>query len=131
MVKKKKELPELSRAEFDIMRALWEGGRLSAREVHDRVSGDYDWAYSTTRTMLERMVSKDYLKRETFHGVLLFSPAISRAQGVAHAVRELADRLLGANHGALVALFAKSSSLSRHEVKELEHLLERDGKERP
>jgi predicted transcriptional regulator len=49
-------LPDLSDSELDVMRALWKGGRLSAREVHDTVSPEREWAYSTTRTVLDRMV---------------------------------------------------------------------------
>jgi BlaI family penicillinase repressor len=69
-------------------------------------------------------VAKGYLTRELFHGVNLYRPLISRPQGLARLVRDFADRVLEADRGGLVALFARDSSLSPAEVKELERLLE-------
>ena len=128
---KLKELPELSRAELDLMRILWDGKRLSAREIHESLGDAYDWAYSTTRTMLERMVMKGHLSREPFHGVLLYSPRLSRPQGLARMVRDFADRVLQTDRGSVVALFARSSELTPSEIKELSRLLDEDRGSKP
>jgi len=117
------ELPELSRSELDLMKILWRERRLSAREIHERLGDAYDWAYSTTRTMLERMVGKGYLERATFHGVILYRPLISRPQGLAQLVRDFAERVLEGDNGSVVALFARSSSLTEAEITELADLL--------
>jgi predicted transcriptional regulator len=122
--KKPSRLPELSRAELDLMKILWQHDRLSGREIHDLLDTSYGWAYSTTRTMLERMVSKGYLARETFHGVNLYLPLINRPQGLAGMVREFADRVLEMDHGSVVALFARGSTLTPTEVEELARLLD-------
>ncbi len=118
------ELPELSKAELDLMRILWEAGRSSAREVHDRLTGSYDWAYSTTRTMLDRMVAKGYVERASFHGVNLYVPTISRPQGLARLVHDFAGRVLEGDAGSVVALFASSSRLSEAEIDELQQLVD-------
>jgi predicted transcriptional regulator len=122
-MQRRKELPDLSRAELDLMRILWRAGRLSAREVHGQLDQAYGWAYSTTRTVLERLVAKGYLARKPFHGVNLYEPLISKPQGLARIVLDFADRVLEADRGGLVALFARDSSMSPAEVKELEELL--------
>ena len=44
-----------NRTELAILKPLWAAGRLSAREVHDAVTGETGWSYSTTRTVLTRM----------------------------------------------------------------------------
>lgn len=119
-----RELPELSRAELDLIRILWSEGQLSARQVHERLGDDYDWAYSTTRTMLDRMVAKGHLKREGFHGVNLFAPVISRPQGLAHLVQDFAKRVLEMDPSTVVALFASGSRLSPSELDELTRLVE-------
>lgn len=121
----KEDLPELSRAELDLMKILWRTGRSRAREVHEQLSASYEWAYSTTRTMLERMVSKGYLERETFHGVILYSPLISKPRGLAHLVMDFSQRVLEGEHASVVALFARGTSLSPEEVEELANLLDR------
>lgn len=120
------ELPELSRAELDLMKILWQHGRLRAREVHERLDPAYGWAYSTTRTMLERMVGKGYTARDEFHGVILYRPLISRPEGLARLVQEFSQRVLEGDASSVVALFARGSSLSPEEVDELARLLDED-----
>lgn len=115
--------PDLSRAEFDILRILWKNGRLSIREVHDALQETYKWAYSTTKTMMDRMVKKDLLVREEFHGVFLYKPLISRPQGLAKWVEFVADRMLEMDQGAVVSLFARNKTLSPEEIDELNQLL--------
>jgi BlaI family transcriptional regulator, penicillinase repressor len=127
-------LPDLSDSELDVMRALWKGGRLSAREVHDRVSPEREWAYSTTRTVLERMVEKELVEKASFHGIYLYRPRLSRAAGLARAVRDFADRVAEVGAAPVVSLFAGSESWSDEEIAELEELLGLgggDGGERP
>lgn len=126
---KKQEIPDLSRAEFDILRILWKHERLSVREVHDQLVEIYNWAYSTTKTMMDRMVSKKLLKREEFHRVFLYRALITKPQGLMRWIRFFADRVLEMDQGTVVSMFARSKSLSPDEIEELSRLLEEDEKE--
>ena len=123
-----KLLPELSRAELDIMSVLWAGGRQSVREVHDKIAEKQQWAYSTTKTMMDRMAKKDLLQRENFHGVFLYRPLVSRPAGLVRFVQFFADRLLGTDPLSVVSLFAKNNRLSSGEIDELRRLLEAEEK---
>lgn len=127
---KQDQLPDLARSELDVLKVLWADGRLSAREVHDRLHELHGWAYSTTRTILDRMVKKRLLGRGSFHGVYLYSARISRPQGLARLVRDFAERVLELDYAAVVPLFARSDALSAAEVEELSRLLEEVGGER-
>ena len=48
---------------------LWKNDRNTVREVHDQITATTGWAYTTTKTMMDRMVKKELLKREDFHGM--------------------------------------------------------------
>ena len=122
-MKEKKKLVDLSRAEYDILRTLWNAGRLSVREVHDQLTETYNWAYTTTKTMMDRMVNKELLNRESFHGVFVYKPLISRPAGLARMVQFFADRVLEMDVGSVVSLFARSKTLSPDEIEELNKLL--------
>ncbi len=125
---KKLPLPDLTKAEFDILRIIWKNGKLSVREVHDLITATNNWAYSTTKTMMDRMVHKQFLIREKFHGVFLYRSLISRPKGFARFIQFFADRVLEIDYGEVVALFSRSNALDTNEIKELESLLE-DAKE--
>lgn len=117
-------LPELSATELDVMKILWREGRQSARELHDRLAPERSWAYSTTRTTLERMVEKGLLDKAPFHGINLYAPRLGRPAGLARLVRDFAERVLEMDAAPVVSLFSRSEALSEEEVRELERLLD-------
>ena len=116
-------LPDLTKAEFDILRIIWKSGKLSVREVHDQIIATHDWAYSTTKTMMDRMTRKQFLVREKFHGVFPYGSLISRPKGFARFIQFFADRVLELDYGEVVALFSRSKALAPEEIQELERLL--------
>ena len=131
MVPREHDLPQLTPAELDVMKVLWSEGRLSARELHDRVAARHDWAYSTTRTTIERMVRKGLVDKLRFHGLHLYAPAISRARGLARMVRDFAREVLEVNPVPVVSLFADAGNLSQAELDELRELVVGDTTEQP
>lgn len=120
---RKRKLPDVSKAEYDILRVLWKSGRLSVREVHDRIQETSGWAYTTTKTMMDRMVQKNLLSRERFHGIYLYKAQISRPAGLAKIVQFFADRVVELDRSEVVAMFAQSQAITPKEIKELEALL--------
>lgn len=118
------KLPELSKAEFSLLHVLWKKQPLSVREIHDRL--DNDWAYTTTKTVLDRLVSKAMLVRETVHGVNIYRPAIGRAAGMVHWVKFIADKVFELEPLEVVNLFAKRKTYSDEEIAELRQLLQDD-----
>lgn len=121
----RRKLPEVAPTELEVLKVLWEDGRLSAREVHERLAGEQGWAYSTTRTVIDRMVKKGLLERGSFHGVFLYRPQISRPQGLARMVRDFAERVLEIDSAAVLPLFSRGGALTAEEVEELSRLLGR------
>ncbi|MEM8930756.1 MAG: BlaI/MecI/CopY family transcriptional regulator [Acidobacteriota bacterium] len=118
---------ELSRAELGLLKSFWRAGRLSAREVHDSFGVEMGWAYTTTRTMLDRMVKKGLLEREAFHGLFLYAAAVGKVSTVARLVREFTERVLELDRVPVATLFADSEMLDADELAELERLLADDG----
>ncbi|MDZ7725216.1 MAG: BlaI/MecI/CopY family transcriptional regulator [candidate division KSB1 bacterium] len=121
-----KSLPELTKAEYDILSVLWKKRRASVREVHDQLQSMHAWAYTTTKTVMDRMTKKELLCREAFHGVYVYKPMISRPAGLARFVQFFAQNLLEIDASQVVSMFAEHQTLSEQEIKELEQLLQED-----
>jgi BlaI family penicillinase repressor len=119
-----KDLPQLNPTELEVMKILWEADGLSAREVHKRLGDQMNWAYSTTRTTLERMVRKGLVHKNVFHGLHLFTASVSRASGLARMVRDFARQVLQTSHVPVVSLFADAGTLNDREIGELRRLLD-------
>jgi len=122
-----KRIPDLSKAEYDILRILWKEGRQTVRELHDRLHETSGWAYTTTKTMMDRMVRKGLLDRGEFHGVFLYEPLVSRPAGLVKLIRFFSDRVLELDSREVVAMFTQSQALTPEEIRELERLLEEEG----
>lgn len=116
-------LPELTKSEFDILRIIWKYKQLSVREVHDQIASANNWAYSTTKTMMDRMVKKGLLTREQFHGVFIYRPLVSRPRGFARLIQYFADRVLELDTATVVSMFDQSNALTAEEIEELNQLL--------
>ncbi len=117
---------EITESELPIMKILWEKGELSVREVHDQLLSSKDWAYSTTKTTMDRMAKKGLLDRKNQHNVFLYYPLISKAQGLVKWVRFFADGFLSRSPQEVVAMFTESGTLTRDEAHELHSLLKDD-----
>ncbi len=119
------KLPDLSRTELQILNVIWKNKEgLSVREVHEQIIKTFKWAYSTTKTTMDRMVKKGLLRREDFHGVYLYQAEISKPAGLARLISFFMNDLLEMDQSALVSLFGQSKALTASEVDELESLLE-------
>ena len=121
-----KEAPELSRADLEVLKPLWKSGVMSAREVHESLSND--WAYTTTRTMLERLVAKGHIARKRAHGINVYTARVARVRALAGIVREFAHSVLEVDPSRVVPLFLEGQTLSTEEVNELERLLKEQEK---
>ncbi|MFW2406067.1 MAG: BlaI/MecI/CopY family transcriptional regulator [Gammaproteobacteria bacterium] len=115
-------LPDLSKSEYAVLKVLWSDGELSFREVHDRL--DTGWAYTTTKTVMDRMATKGLLEREKFHGVFIYRPTISRAAGLARMVKYFAESILEADTNRVVAMFAENEKMSDEELEDLRQLID-------
>jgi predicted transcriptional regulator len=118
-------LPDLTRAEIEVLKPLWSGGPSSAREVHDAVATD--WAYTTTRTFLERLVAKGHVTKRRVHGMHVYAARVPRVAALAAAVRAFARSVLEIEPVHVVPLFLKGEALSEDEIEELESLLRKNG----
>lgn len=101
---------------------LWDSGELGVREIHDLL--DNGWAYSTTKTVVDRMSRKGLIERRKLHGVYVHVAAIGRPAGMARWLKFVADQLLGVDTSTAVAMFGEARSLSEEEVRELQRLAE-------
>jgi predicted transcriptional regulator len=117
--------------EYAVLVALWEGGALSAPEIHDRVGVPLDLVYTTTTKVLERLHGKDLVERtpsgKTFRYVAVVErPATERARAA-----KLLDAILGdAPRAALAMLVDAMTSIDPDLLDELARVLEARRKSR-
>lgn len=118
-----------SPSEMAVLKTLWSEGALSAREVHARLGGPQDWSYSTTRTLITRMVEKGLVSKHDSHGLAVFAPALSKAAVLSGMVRRFSAQVFDLDAPLPASAFAGSPLLDDDDLAELETLLEQEGGE--
>ena len=83
---------ELTEAEWDIMRVVWGEGPCAAGTVQERLQATRNWAYSTVKTTMDRMVKKGLLDTHSIRNLQLFSAAVTEDQAKRSEVRRTLRR---------------------------------------
>lgn len=120
------ERPELSPAEWRLMKAVWKLGRPTVRQVHEAVVAETDWALATVKTMLRRMEAKGLLRTVPDREPRQYTAARTRRSLVSRSVERFLDTVLDGSLAPLVGYIARSKGLSAEELAELERLLADD-----
>lgn len=116
-------LPELTEAEWAIIKAVWKQQPCAAPAIQESLAPSQGWAYSTVRTLMDRMVAKGLLKAVKVRNLTLYEAVITRQQAQ---LSELRYALKHAFDGALkpmVETLLSSEKLSPQELDELETLI--------
>ena len=123
MAKKPKDLPDLSAAEWEVMKVIWEHGPMAARDVYSHLQNDQDWTYVTVKTFLRRVVKKGWLDYDQIGNSYLYRAAVPRDKAVFAAIGGFSNRVLGGVLAPFVAYFAKQNDLTPEDLDQLEQIL--------
>ena len=115
---------EILETEWDILDALWQLERGTAREVTEILVSKRGWAYSTVKTLLDRMVDKGLVAGRQVGNVWEYTPSLPRQKAQRWAWRRFVDVAFGGAVAPSLAFVAKESKLTKQERAELRTLLE-------
>ena len=119
-------LPELSKAEWIIMKKVWELKKTNVREVCEELNNSQNWAYNTVRTMMERLREKGYLSGKKVGNMYFYQPCVSRRKIALAALDNFADKVFDGAIGSIVSYLIKREKLSESEMEEIKRLLEKE-----
>ncbi len=111
LIKNSSQPVDFSRAEYNILRVLWKMKRATVGKIHDRLQDRVDWAYTTTKSMMHRMMGKGLSQRERFHDIYLHEPRISCPAGLAWMVEFFANRVLETEIDSGISVYPESKSI--------------------
>jgi BlaI family penicillinase repressor len=119
---------KLTKAEWQIMNALWEKHPATAREVMDRLPAGVKWAYTTIKTMLTRLVEKEAVSEAKQGNTSLYDPLVSQRKARLSAFRSLLDQAFDGAMGPLVHFLVEEEQLTPRQKKELAKLMQGQAK---
>ncbi|MFO0907458.1 MAG: BlaI/MecI/CopY family transcriptional regulator [Isosphaeraceae bacterium] len=120
--------PGLSEAEREVLKALWEHGPGTVRQVNDLL-GDRGRrrAYTTVLTLLQRLQAKGYAEAEAAAGgagAHVFRATVSRDELVEQRLRDTADEFCDGSAAPLLLALVQGNQFSAEELARLRRLID-------
>lgn len=110
-------------AELDILRVLWARGPSTVREVHDTLSVDRQFAYTTTLKLLQVMTEKGLTVRAEQGRVHVYQAAAAQQETQRHLIGDLLTRAFDGSPAQLVMQALAARPASAEELDEIRRLL--------
>jgi BlaI family penicillinase repressor len=114
---------KLTEPEWIIMNVLWEKHPARARDIFERLPTTANWAYTTVKTMLDRLVEKKAVSKSKRANAGLYEPLLSRRQARKTALKMVLDRAFDGAFGPMMSFLVEQESLSAGQRKELIKIL--------
>ncbi len=123
---------KLTDAEWKVMDAVWTeasdgesvGSSVTARSVLDRVRNDTDWAYTTVKTIMSRLVDKGVLDARMRGNTSVYSPRVTREESQRSEVEGVLDRAFGGTLAPFMHFLVSGRDLSDSEREALRRALD-------
>jgi BlaI family transcriptional regulator, penicillinase repressor len=128
----KKRPPDMTPAEFNLMKVLWRLKRATVADVraeHNRAYG-VELAYTTVMTLMNRLAAKGGLQVDRSREPYVYKPAVRRESVLRERLRAFVDNVFDGHADSLVLHLVEDESLSIEELRTIERrIVESDGED--
>jgi len=116
---------ELTEAEWEIMKVVWAKQPCAAGTVQEELAKSRSRAYSTVKTLMDRMVEKGWLRIEKIRNLQLFRACISEVDARRGEFRKMLQRAFDGALTPMVQFLIEHEGLSKEEASQLRELVDR------
>jgi len=120
---REKPAVELTQAEWEIMKVVWEKEPCAAGTVQETLAKKRDRAYSTVKTTMDRMAEKGFLQIEKIRNLQLFRSCISEVDAKRGEFRKMLKRAFDGALTPMMQFLIEHEGLSKAESAQLRKLV--------
>ena len=115
----------LSETELEVLKALWDRGSGTVREINELLSQrGRRWAYTTVLTLLARLESKGYVASDKSGLAHVFRPLVTRDKLLSQRLITLAEELCEGTATPLVHALVQGQRFTAEEIEQFRALLD-------
>ena len=118
-----KELPQISEAEYEVMKIIWHDAPISTNEVIDQLTATSKWSPKTIQTMLLRLVKKGALSYEKDSRVFVYTPLVQQNEYLDRENKSFLNRFYNGELNSMVMNFLANDKLTDADITELRDIL--------
>ena len=117
------KLPQISEAEFEVMKVIWKYAPISTNEVTEKLTQTTDWSPKTIQTMLKRLVTKKALTYEKQSRVFVYTPLVPETEYIRQESNSFLNKYYNGNIVSMLTSYLEDDKLCKTELDTLRHLL--------
>jgi BlaI family penicillinase repressor len=113
----------LTDVEWTIMETVWEHEPCAAGTVQEALAESRDWAYSTVKTTMDRMVAKGLLATQSIRNLTLYSSRVSRQEARRGELQHFLKKAFDGALTPMIQFLVEEEELSDAELEGLRKLV--------
>jgi BlaI family penicillinase repressor len=110
--------------ELELLKAIWERGHATVREIFDDLSARRKIAYTTVLTMMGVLERKGHLTKKAGERAYVYTPAVSQRQMVKSMVDEFIGRVFNGSAEPLLMHLVGDRKIKPEALAEVEKLVQ-------
>lgn len=123
-------LPQISEAEFEVMKIIWKYAPISTNEITERLLKTTSWNPKTIQTLIKRLVTKGAITYEKESRVFVYTPLVEENDYINQESNSFLKRFYNGNITTMVSSYIENDKLSETEIATLRSLLSKKSKKR-
>lgn len=120
---KKTFLPQISEAEFEVMKIVWKHAPINTNEITERLLKTTSWSPKTIQTLIKRLTDKGALTYEKQGRVFVYTPLVKEDEYIGQESSSFLERFYGGDITAMLSAYIENDRLTLAELENLKRLL--------
>ena len=121
-------LPQISEAEYEVMKIVWKYAPISTNEITERLVQTTSWSPKTIQTLIKRLVTKGALTYEKQSRVFVYTPLVKENEYITQESNSFLKRFYNGNITSMLSAYLENDRLSKAEIDTLRTLLSEQSK---
>ncbi len=116
-------LPQISEAEFEVMKIVWKYAPINTNEITERLVKTTTWSPKTIQTLIKRLVNKGALSYEKQSRIFVYTPLVDENEYIGQESNSFLKRFYDGNISKMLSAYIENDKLSETEINNLRSLL--------
>ena len=121
-------LPQISEAEFEVMKIVWKHAPISTNEITDQLLQTTSWSPKTIQTLIKRLVNKGALTYDKQSRVFVYTPLVEENEYIGQESNSFLKKFYNGDITAMLSAYIENDKLSETEIDTLRALLSKRSK---
>ena len=122
------DLPQISEAEYEVMKIVWKHAPINTNEITEKLLQSTSWSPKTIQTLIKRLVTKGVLTYEKQSRVLVYTPLVKESDYICQESNSFLNRYYDGDITAMLSAYIENDKLTEPEIETLRSLLSKRGK---